>query len=202
MTPRGVVLISLYIFTGETMASKPNAQSAPSEAQLLAGIQKNLATASFLIGGTTYTSLQVQQIVQQCANAAQASLSARKALTDLAKTNRQLQAQYQAFLRELRQVIQVMFSNAASTLADFGLAPRKFTKASPETLVAAHAKAVATRKARGTMGSKQKAKITGSSPPPAAASTSASTSSTPAPVAAPATPVVSPAAPPVTTPHA
>jgi hypothetical protein len=51
------------------------------------------------------------------------------------------------------------------TLADFGLKPRKTrTPRTPEQKAASVAKSLATRAARHTMGSKQKAKVTGAAP--------------------------------------
>jgi hypothetical protein len=55
-----------------------------------------------------------------------------------------------------------MFSNAPATLQGFGLSPRKPpTPLSAAARVAANEKAKATREARGTKGSVQKAAITG-----------------------------------------
>jgi hypothetical protein len=53
-----------------------------------------------------------------------------------------------------------MFQDPA-TLADFGLAPRKSNAKTVQTKATAVAKNLATRKARGTMGKKQKASIKG-----------------------------------------
>ena len=59
----------------------------------------------------------------------------------------------------LKQILQIAYGGSLDALADFGLAPRKPRPITPETAVAAVAKAKATRAARHTMGKKQK--ITG-----------------------------------------
>ena len=66
-------------------------------------------------------------------------------------------------IHEFEKVVRSTFGNSADVLADFGLAPFKVpvTKTAEEKAVAA-AKRVATRKARGTMSSKQKKEIKGS----------------------------------------
>ncbi len=97
----------------------------------------------------------------------------------------------------MKQTLLVFYAGQVQTLTDFGLTARKTPVVSPETMVAAAAKAKATRAARHTLGKKQKAKITGTVvttapavPPPAT------------PPAAPpaATVVVAPAPAPVVTP--
>jgi hypothetical protein len=84
-----------------------------------------------------------------------------------------------------------MFAGSIDSLAVFGLKPRKVRAApKPEDQVAAALKAKATRKARMTMGPKQKAKIKGvvpetspETPPPATAPVAPTATPGPVPAA-------------------
>src|SRR5581483_10415404 len=103
-------------------------------------------------------------------------------------------------VRALRQYVINANGPDSPVLADFGFAPPKQAGLTPEQLVARGQKAAATRKARHTMGKKQKASIKGTVAPTApatAAPASESTSATPpvAPVNAPAPAVPAPAPP-------
>ena len=82
----------------------------------------------------------------------------------------------------------LMFGGSIDTLATFGLEPRKTPATVPpvEKVVAVQ-KALATRKARNTMGPKQKAKIKGTVPATAPATPPAAPSPTPAATVTPLT---------------
>jgi hypothetical protein len=105
----------------------------------------------------------------------------------------------------VKQSLLVAFAGRIDTLADFGLVPRKVTPLTPEQMVERTEKLKATRAARHTMGSKQKAAIKGTvaptgpvnaapTPTPPAAPVAAPVAPSPQPVLPVATPVV-PAAP-------
>jgi len=71
-------------------------------------------------------------------------------------------AKTKAAFSGVKQTIQLMFAGQAEALGDFGLKPRKArTPLTTQQKAAAAAKAKATRKARGTMGSKQKRDVKG-----------------------------------------
>ena len=61
----------------------------------------------------------------------------------------------------MKQGLLVAFAGQLDTLADFGLTARAKHVATPEEKLASTAKAKATRAARHTMGSRQRAKIKG-----------------------------------------
>jgi hypothetical protein len=87
-----------------------------------------------------------------------------------------------------KKIVRAAFNGAPDVLADFGLPPPKPRVVSPETKIAAAAKAKATREARGTKGKAQKAAIKGN--PPATvtvpvAHVASTPSSPPAPAPAP-----------------
>ncbi|HEY8089983.1 MAG TPA: hypothetical protein VIF09_19110, partial [Polyangiaceae bacterium] len=84
-----------------------------------------------------------------------------------------------------KQALKVIFAGQIEALADFGLkAPKPRTPLTNAQKAAAAAKAKATRALRHTMGSKQKAALTGTAPAPV---------TTPSPEPAAAPPAASPA---------
>jgi hypothetical protein len=69
-----------------------------------------------------------------------------------------------ALVRAVNQTLRVMFSNAASLLGVFGLAPVKVPAPKLATKVAAAAKAKVTRAERGIMGKKQRRALAAAPP--------------------------------------
>ena len=129
---------------------------------LSTGIPKYFPNFGFLIASTTYTTAEVMIIIKSLLDLETASTKAKTAAHDAIVASDAAQAQHAPFIKELRQFVVVAYSNASTTLADFAIAPRKpRVPLSNAARAAAEAKAKATRLARGTKGSKQKAKITG-----------------------------------------
>jgi hypothetical protein len=160
--------------------------------KLAAGTQKHLSTvAQMTIGSTSYTPVQVESELQSLANLRAAVDTAKAAvqaaLADYASQGPAMHAFFVAFIA----YVQAVYGNSPDILADFGLTPKKARK--PLTAgeqAAAIAKRNATRAARGTKGSQQKAAIHGNvtgvtvTPvttvtPPAAVQTASSASSAP-----------------------
>jgi hypothetical protein len=139
--------------------------------KLIAGVQKRLAKQSFIVSDKSCTAQDVIDVFQGRANATQAVFTARAALATARKAERDTRTATAAFASGFRCLLRGMYQDP-STLADFGLSPRKSTKKTLDTKVAAVEKTKATRKARGTMGIKQKKKIKGMVP---AATSGAST---------------------------
>jgi hypothetical protein len=77
------------------------------------------------------------------------------------QAERDERAKSRALVTGVRQALQAAFADSAETLAKYGLKPRKKPVVSPQTRVAAAAKAKATRAARHTMGSNQKKAVKG-----------------------------------------
>jgi hypothetical protein len=163
------------------------ANEAASDGLLIAGIQKHLATTAVLVNGTSYASADLVKQVQARLDAVNTTIANRAAWQASVKSEEQELLQTQPFLNALKKAIYTMFSDI-DTLADFGLTPHKKAVISPAERVVMAAKAKATRAARHTLGSKQKAAITGSVSSPAVASSPA----TP-PTATAATPPAPPA---------
>jgi hypothetical protein len=133
-------------------------------AQLISGIQKNLASATFLlIANKSYTPAECVQILQALLTASQAIGPLRAQWQNAVENSRLLQAANKQFVDSLRKAILAMFTTVG-TLADFGLTPPKAAVTSPVTKVVASAKGLATRKKRNTMGSRQKLDVVGNPP--------------------------------------
>jgi len=130
---------------------------------LNAGLTKHASTlTSFMIAGKTIKTADVITALQSRQNTAKAVESARATWQAAVAADRTERSQSNAIVSGVKQSLQVMFAGSVDTLADFGLTPRKPHVVSPEAKVAAAAKAKATRAARHTGGTKQKAAIKGS----------------------------------------
>jgi hypothetical protein len=139
---------------------------------LIAGLQKNKPKGTFTLSGTTYTAAQLVTICNSILTSLGAVPPARAAYRDAVASADAVLAEHHDVLRDLKQLLQLQAGTAMAVLADYGITPRKPTgPVSPKVKVAAAEKAEATRTARHTMGSKQKALITGTVPVPAPAAT-------------------------------
>jgi hypothetical protein len=172
------------------------------DAKVILGIQQDLPPGTSLpLGGTTYTATSLAAFIQSRINAANAVEIARANWLSAAKTYDAINTQAIVVVRELRNLVIGMFGASSPKLADFGFKPTTRTPLTPAQKAAAALKRAATRKARGTMGKKLKAAITGAVPATAPAATPVASPATPAAPAAPASPpVASPAPAPAATP--
>lgn len=130
---------------------------------MLAGVQKDLANQSFTVQDKPCTTQDVVNVLQGRISKGQAVIAARAALAAAVKAFLDERASTAGFVSAFRTIVRGMF-NSPSTLADFGLEPRKSTKKTLGIKVTAAEKTAATRTARGTKGPKQKAKIKGTAP--------------------------------------
>ena len=129
---------------------------------LINGFTKHPATTPLTLASQTYTISQIAAVLQSLVSSGTSVLTTRTAWHDAVLDNRKVGAQYASFMTDLRAILEAMYSNSSSTLADFGMTPRKArAPLSTEALVARAAKAKATRTARGTTGKKAKAAIHG-----------------------------------------
>jgi hypothetical protein len=182
---------------GETEAmsiTKSNTKAAALAAvqALIAGTQKHFPNGSLTFGNTTYTSASLITLLQSVANAITALNAAQLAAKHALTTLQGVLAQVEPVMQVYERFLQATFDNAAPTLADFGLEPRKEpTPLTSEEKAAAAAKARATRLARGTTSKKQKltvkGNVTGITVTPITAPTAAPPASPETPVT-PATP--------------
>ncbi len=192
------------------------AESIATLGSLIAGFQKHPVNAGGVleINGRTYTMTDIAQGLQAIIDPLNATVSARATYLEAVKTSDATVSENKLFVSGLRQIVQVSYGQSASTLADFGMAPRKKPTMTPAERVAAAEKAKATRAARGTKGAQQKAAIVGNvtgvtitpvtspavAPAPAAATGMTIPSASPA-TAAPAPTATTPLLAPVVTGH-
>jgi hypothetical protein len=143
--------------------------------------------ASLPVGNATMTPAQIAQIYKDRIATNQAVLDANAQRAEAVKADKDKRAQTGPVTKAFKRMVQGMFAQSPTVLADFGLTPAKVVTKSVATKTVAVAKAKATRAARHTMGSRQRAQIMGTT-------VSAGTGSSTAPVTPPATGVTAPAA--------
>ena len=158
-----------------TINSKKNVtQQNAADQALIDGFTKHQATipASFIIAGAAVPTTTIVSTLQSRIAARAAVASAKASYQAVVQANRNQLDTSQGLVSGAREAVKVMFAGKVDTLGDFGLKPRKArTQRSPEEKAVSVAKAKATRKARHTMGPREKLKITGENPqglPPAA----------------------------------
>ncbi len=128
----------------------------------IAGIQKYFSTtASVVLAGTTYTPAQLTSLLQAYADAIQALIGLHAQLRASVGAVTAEGEAVDKILLALASYVDNLFGSDPGKLADFGMKPRKVAVVSAQTKVLAQAKSKATRLARHTMGSKQKASIHG-----------------------------------------
>ena len=131
------------------------------DTKVIAAIAAHFSGATvFTLGGTVYTAAELQQLLQSRMDAAKTTQAARATwLTDVAAEKVKTIEVASALLNLGRQLIAT--DGAKSQLvADFGFTPKPRT-VKAGTVALAVVKREATRKARHTLGKKQKAGIKG-----------------------------------------
>jgi hypothetical protein len=159
---------------------------------LIDGLTKHASSLpSLTILGTTLKTTDIITTLQARLASASTVITTRATWQNAVKTDKAERASTKAFVSAVRQAVLLAFAGQIDVLADFGLKPHK-TRAprTPAQKAAATAKAKATRAARHTMGSKQKASIKGTVP-----ATAPETAPSPAPAPAPSPSPASPASP-------
>jgi hypothetical protein len=132
--------------------------------KLIAGIRKDLANQTFVIGKQTLSSQDVINILQGTVDSIGKALEAKTVLIAAEKSAADEQTRTKPFVRAFRAMVRGMFNDTPDLLSDFGLTPRRSPKKTLDVKVEAVAKNKATRKARGTKGKKELAKIKGTVP--------------------------------------
>jgi hypothetical protein len=161
------------------------------DAQIIAGIAQHLQNvASISLLGTSYAPSDLTKAFQAQISAL-ATLAALKAqVTAAVAASHSQEVTLSALSTALKTYLVNANGKASPVLTDFGFAPRKAAPRNPVSKVIASAKNLATRKERGTMGSVQKAKITGTVPATISLDTETGETS-PEPVVAPVAAVAS-----------
>jgi hypothetical protein len=143
------------------------------------GISKNFSSLATLnVAGVSYTPTSLIALLQAYADAITALQALHAQLTAAVLGNRGQQKQIQQVLLGLESFAKNFFGSTSEKLGDFGFMPKKEVVVTVPTKAAALAKSKATRVARHTMGKKQKAAITGSTPAAPTAASPAVTNGT------------------------
>ena len=142
------------------MSKNAHVDEQAADQQLLAGVEKRLmARPTFTVGGKAVKPADITSAIQSRLDARTAVLPAEAAFHKaVADAHAVLTGSHQ-FMVDLRDALHVEFARDAVALGDFGLKPR--TRRAPKVKVKAAAadQAQATRKARGTKGSRQREAI-------------------------------------------
>ena len=148
---------------------KPNRTiETTSEQTLSDGVAKHAtAIPAIAIAGKSMTTQEIVATLQSRIDSAKAVVSTRATWQATVQSDRALRDKTKTFVSGLKQAVLVAFAGQVGALADFGLTPRKTRVSTPDQKLAAAAKAKATRAARHTMGSKQKAAVKGAVSPAA-----------------------------------
>jgi hypothetical protein len=137
-----------------------------------------------LAGGTYLVSDLVSRLQGAIAAEEKAKVAKNQWLTDV-KSARQGESDLAPVLKGIHRVLEGRYGEDSPKLAEFGFAPRKRTQPSTETKADAVVKRAATRKARHTMGKKQRLTVKA---PVDASVPAVPTTTTPAPAGAASTP--------------
>jgi hypothetical protein len=157
------------IIMGTNLPKKNRTDQTVADQRLIDGLTKHAAAiTSLLIGGSTLSTTDIIAVLQTRIGASDNATTTRATWRAAVVTDIDEHAKTRTFLSGLRQALLVAFAGQVDTLADFGLTARKVRVLTPDQVMAAVAKAKATRAARHTMGKVQKSKITGANPTGAA----------------------------------
>jgi hypothetical protein len=129
--------------------------------KLADGLTQHASTVpAVVLAGVTLKPSDIVAKLQARIAQARAVSSAAATWHGMVQTDQSAAAQLKPLLSAVKQVLLAAYSTQPDVLADFGLSPRKKPVTSPATKTAAALKSKATRAARGTKGTQQKAAIT------------------------------------------
>jgi hypothetical protein len=131
---------------------------------------------TFMLGGKPYKAKDLVTALQAAVDAIDAGTAAQINWKDAVGKQKTAKTQATELVAEIKDYIAVAYGKASTTYATFGFGPQH-TQPTPATKVAAAAKNRATRKARGTLGKREKQNIKGEVASSTAPAVSASSSS-------------------------
>jgi len=148
------------------MATKQSKSTTQNQFRLiLAGINKHFPNVTTLtLGGSPVALADLKTDLQAAVDASDASDQSKASWRTVVQAQRNALAKVNPLLRLFKFYVVAQYGdtqNATQTLADFGWTPRKSSTKTVATKAVAVTKTLATRTARHTMGSKQKAKVKG-----------------------------------------
>jgi hypothetical protein len=136
--------------------------------QILKGIASRFPGVSNLtFGGKTVVLTDFEKLIQTELDGIASAAKAKDAYAGEVQKERTTRAQLNPTLRLFKNYVIGLFGDtqdSVEALGDFGFSPRKARKPTVATKNEAQVQAAATRKARGTVGPKAKAKIKGTVP--------------------------------------
>jgi hypothetical protein len=152
----------------ETILSTKLTVEAEYEA-LIVGVQ-SLPDTSFILNGITLAKPDLVQRLQKRVDAAEATKTSKKQWLADVQVEHAVNADVAPLRAAMKTFVETRFGKNSSKLRDFGYPPAKPRKTTTAKKAAGVAKAKATRKVRGVMGTKQrKAIVAPAAPPPAEA---------------------------------
>lgn len=161
----------------------PNTHTALAlDQKAIAGVDEYFAkTKTLVIAGNEYTPAALRAVLQGEVDAIHALGDVQAQMKQQVAVTRKARAQARELRLALKSYILGTYGKAAvKMLQDFGMSvPKPTGRKTVKTKAEALVKAEATRKARHTMGKKQKLAITGETEPPAASPPAPAASSTP-----------------------
>ncbi len=133
--------------------------------QAIAGTQKHFAQApTIALDGTPTAPKDVIAALQGAIDAIDVAAVAEKAFHDAVVAEHAALVKGRATLAALKRTVKVVLGGAEGTQGDFGFTTRKRQVPKAATKAEAVNKRAQTRKAHGTMGKRQKAKVTAAAP--------------------------------------
>jgi hypothetical protein len=131
----------------------------------IAGIKKHYANApSIVLDGVSYKPAEVEKILQDPIDHADATSAAKVAFHEAVAAERAVNVKADAVFLALKTRVFGDFKSSAETVGEFGLALPQRRKLTPEEKARAAAKNKATREARHTMGPRKRQEIKGHVP--------------------------------------
>jgi hypothetical protein len=182
-----------------TQTKTNRVQQLAADQKLIDGTKQFLTPLSSLpVGSQNVTPAQIVQVFEDRIATGKAAVAADDARKAAVKADRDERTKTAPFAHAFRRIVIGMFLQSPDTLGVFGLQVPKVGKKTAANKAAAAQKTTATKKARGPIGAKQRAKVKGTvptagSPQPAPAEPTAG-APTPTPTAPTPTPSPSPVA--------
>jgi hypothetical protein len=134
--------------------------------KILEGIATSLPKGPLYLGSKTYTPTSLSAFVQRRIDLANSVEKAKAAWLEAIRSYKTHHAETRVVVDDLRHLVIGAYGVTSPKLADFGFAPPKRYTLTQEQKALAVERRNATRKARKTMGSRQKKAITGEVPEP------------------------------------
>jgi len=178
--------------TGSTHATKVDVQ-AQYQAVIAGLLAYYQSTDMFIMSDGSYTRDQLVARFQSFVASVEQTKSSYQTWRTYVAAEHALELQVQPLRTGVRGIVQARFGNRGAQVLQFGFTPVKVAVRTAESKALAAKKAEATRLARGTVGKKKRATITGATTPAAAPAAPAAPSAATAP--ATASPSPSPTAP-------